>query len=73
MTKIESHNNIRKKNAYALKIPHVTVFITVILVSQFFGNSIHEIMDDLQEAFHRNTHWNVFDLVTLTFDLDLQN
>ncbi len=67
-----------KKNAYALKTPHVAVFITVILVSQFFGNSICEVIDDLQETFHWNTKWNVFwpgdlDLwiMTLTYKFDL--
>ena len=45
-------NFLVKKNAYALKAPHVAVFITVILASRFFGNSIHEIIDDLQETFH---------------------
>ena len=61
-----------------MKTPHVAVFITVISVSRFFGNSIHEIIDDLQETFHWNTHWNVFwprdlDLwpMTLTYKLDL--
>ena len=29
-----------QKNAYALKTPQVAVFITVILASRFFGNSI---------------------------------
>ena len=41
-----------KKNAFALETPHVAVFTTVILVSRFFGNSIREIIDDLQETFH---------------------
>ncbi len=43
---------ITQKNAYALETPHVAVFTTVVLGSQFFGNSIREIIDDLKETFH---------------------
>ena len=49
-----------KKNAYALKTPHIAVFIAVTSVSRFFANSICEIIDDLQKSFHWNTHWHFF-------------
>ena len=49
---------LSKKNAYALKTPHVVVFLTVILLSRF--PRIHSIVIPI-ETFS--------DLVTLTFDL----
>ncbi len=39
--------------------------------SWFFSSSMCGIIE-LRETFHWDTHWNVFDLVTLTIDLDLQ-
>ena len=54
--------------AYPLKTPQVVVYLTVILVSQFFISLISEIIDDLQETFNWSTHWNFF-FYLMTFDL----
>ncbi len=43
----------------------------IVLVNRFFGSCMGEIIDDLQEMSHWNTHWNFFDLVTLTYKVDL--
>ncbi len=43
---IKANNN---ETAYPLKTPQVVVYLTVILVSQFFISLINEIIDDLQD------------------------
>ncbi len=44
---IKTNNN---ETAYPLKTPQVVVYLTVILVSQFFISLISEIIDDLQKT-----------------------
>ena len=55
--------NYLEKNAYDLKTPHIVVFLTVILQSQFPSQFPHFIEIPIE---------TFFDLVTSTYDLDLQ-
>ncbi len=62
---------------YDQKLNRIRIKITPCRIpySWFFSSSMGEIMDDLRETFHWNTHWNVLTSwpwpMTLTYKLDL--